>query len=218
MTMGAFATAYDALSPADQALFAATIHRLLTDGLLWREDERDRRAYAFLTRHRELVQDYLDVAGWELRHDERTTVFHVMHREGANRRRFSLDVTIWLLLLRLIYAEQRESLTPILTRFPVVSVGDVIRRYASFFEGQTIRKKTSLDEALRTLTTAKLIRGAGGSVLRAGHPDQMIELLPTLEVIVPAAAIAQLADRLREYADAPEGSKADVETDSDMDG
>jgi hypothetical protein len=35
--------------------------------------------------------------------------------------------------------------------------------------------------------------------LSADDPDKLVELLPALEVIVPAHDIAALADRLREY-------------------
>lgn len=208
MPLAEFATEYALLSAGEQALFAEAVRRLLAEGLLWRGDEDDTRAYAFLLRRRELLAEYLQVAGWELRHDERAQVFQAVHRDGAHHRRLSRDTTVWLLLLRLIYAEKRERVELSLTRYPTVTVGEVAQRYAAFFPGQAVRKKTSLDEALRTLQALKLIRAGGGGVLRAANNDQLIELLPTLEVVVPAAAVAELAARLGEYqrdrAEAPE--------------
>jgi hypothetical protein len=199
MSLHSLANEYDQLPPGEQSQFAEAVQRLLSNGLIWREDENDRRVYGFLARRRELVADYLQIAGWELRHDERIFVYHLVHREGAHRRRLNRDTTIWLLLLRLIYAQQRESTTLSLTRYPVVTVGELIQRYAEFFPGQTVRKKTSLDEALRTLQSLKLIRDAQGGVLRSGNSEQLIELLPTLEIVVPAGAIAAVAERLQEY-------------------
>lgn len=199
MSLQTFASEYDQLPPGEQAQFADAIQRLLNNGLVWREDDADRKVYSFLARRRELIVDYLQIAGWELRHDERIFVYHIVHREGAHRRRLNRDTTIWLLLLRLIYAEQRESTTLSLTRYPVVAVGDVIQRYAEFFPGQLVRKKTSLDEALRTLQSLKLIRDAHGSVLRAANSEQLIELLPTLEIVVPASAVSAVVERLQEY-------------------
>lgn len=199
MSLAAFATEYAQLSAGEQALFAEAVRRLLAEGLIWRGDEGDARAYALLLRRRELIAEYLQVAGWELRHDERAQVFHAAHRDGAHRRRLSRDTTVWLLLLRLIYAEKRERVELSLTRFPTVTVAEVAQRYAEFFPGQAVRKKTSLDEALRTLQALKLIRAGGGGALRAANNDQIIELLPTLEVVVPAAAVADLAARLGEY-------------------
>lgn len=199
MSLQSFAHEYDQLPPGEQTQFAEAVRRLLGEGLLWREDERDRRLYGFLARRRNLVADYLQVAGWEVRHDERNAIYHLVHREGAHRRRLTRDTTVWLLLLRLIYAEQRESTALSLTRYPAVTVGTVFQRYAEFLPGQVIKKKTSLDDALRTLQSLKLIRDAHGGVLRAANNEQIIELLPTLEIIVPASEIGALIERLTAY-------------------
>ena len=190
---------YEALPPGEQALFAETVRRLLSDGFLWRDDETDRRAYNFLTRRSELVAAYLEVAGWKLRYDEDTRIYTLAHVEGAHRRRFGRKTTIWLLVLRLIYAEKRERPEATLTRYPTISVGDVIERYAAFFPNQKVREKTSLDEALRALQAARLIRPGGGGALRASQPEKFIELLPALEVIIPPQEIVALAARLQEY-------------------
>jgi hypothetical protein len=190
---------YEALPPGEQALFAETVRRLLSDGFLWRDDETDRRAYNFLTRRSELVAAYLEVAGWKLRYDEDTRIYTLAHVEGAHRRRFGRKTTIWLLVLRLIYAEKRERPEATLTRYPTISVGDVIERYAAFFPNQRVREKTSLDEALRALQAARLIRPGGGGALRASQPEKFIELLPALEVIIPPQEIVTLAARLQEY-------------------
>ncbi len=199
MSLTSFAEAYDQLAPGEQAQFAEAVRRLLSDGLIWREDEQDRRVYNFLVRRRDLVVDYLAVAGWDLRYDERATVFQVVHRDGAHRRRLNRDTTIWLLLLRLIYAEKRERMEVGLTRYPTISVEALYQRYTEFLPGQAVKKKTSLDEALRTLQNLKLIRAGGGGMLRATDNDKLIELLPTLEVVVPGNAISAIAERLREY-------------------
>jgi hypothetical protein len=46
----------------------------------------------------------------------------------------------------------------------------------------------------------KLIRPAGTSgTLRAANSEQLIELLPVLEMVVPAGEISAIAERIREY-------------------
>ncbi|PDW03330.1 hypothetical protein CJ255_09455 [Candidatus Viridilinea mediisalina] len=199
MSLHQFALDYSQLPSSEQSQFAQATRRLLADGIIWREEEQDRPIYSFLVRRRELVADYLAVAGWELRHEERIGAFHVVHREGAHRRRFNREQTIWLLLLRLLYAEKRERLEVSLTRYPVVEVAEVARRYAEFFPGQQVRKRSSLTDALRSFQTLKLVRAAGGGTIRAGQSEQLIELLPTLEMIVPAQSINALGERLGQY-------------------
>jgi hypothetical protein len=199
MSLLAFAEEYNQLAPGEQAQFADAVRRLLAEGLLWREEEGERRLYHFCARRLTLLRDYLRVAGWELRHDERLGLFQVTHSEGAHRRRLTRDTTIWLLLLRMLYAEKRERLEVTLTRYPVTTVGEAIQRYAEFFPGQTVRKKGSLEDALRTLHSLKLLRAPGGGVPRVSDSDQLIELLPTLEAVVPANEVAAVAERLREF-------------------
>lgn len=194
MALANFAEAFAQLAPGEQTHFVDSLRRLLADGLIWREDENDRRIYNFLARRRDLIADYLQVAGWELRHHETSGVFQVVHRDGAHRRHLNRDATIWLLLLRLMDAELREKMVVMPTRYPVVPQSEIVQRYAEFFPGQTIRKKTSLEEALRTFATLKLVR-----VHRTSASEPTIELLPTLQVVVPASDIASLAERLAQY-------------------
>ena len=189
-----FVEAYAQLAPNEQTQFADAVRRLMADGLIWREDENDRRIYNWLVRQRDLVSDYLRVAGWELRHDESAAIYQVVHREGAHRRRLNRDTTIWLLILRLLSAEMREKMIVMPTRYPIVSREQVVERYNSFFPGELRRKKSSLDEALRTFATLKLIRKRRGT-----SGEESIELLPALEVMVPTNNIAQVADKLQTY-------------------
>jgi hypothetical protein len=209
MSLEGFATAYNQLTPGEQAQFADAVRRLLAEGIIWRENEHDWPVYNILTRRRELVTDYLQVIGWEMRHHERANVFHVVHRDGAHRQSLSRDTTIWLLLARMIYAEQRERLELTLTRHPSISVADFYKRYTEFLPGQAVRKKTSMDEALRTMQSLKLIRAGGGGRLRANEGDTMIELLPVLEVVMSEATISQIAERLDEYDRSKSGNKRD---------
>ncbi len=190
-----FAQDYTELAPGEQALFQESIRRLLSEGIIWREEAKDQRAYAFLQRHRDLIEAYLAVAGWELHFNELLGIFRAQHRDGAHRRRLNRDTTVWLLLLRLLYAEKRERMEVITTPNPVVAMSEIILRYTSYFPGQAVRKKTSLQEALRALASMKLVR-----LHRMSSSDPSVELLPTLEEIVPANAIADAAARLEQFA------------------
>ncbi len=197
MSLSQFAQNYDLLSSLDQATFAEAVRRLMDEGLIWREEESDRRVYNFLARHHELVAEYLRVGGWELRQHEQVKVFQLIHGAGARRKRLDQNTTLWLLLLRLLYAERSERSEKkegALTRYPVVTIDDITARWAQLFPGQP--DPPGLRGALPALQSLKLIRPAGGEVLRTGNPEQQIELLPTLEIIVPAGEIAALASHL----------------------
>lgn len=200
MTLETFATEWSALATSERAAFAEVTRRLFEEGLLWRDDDADRRQYSFAVRNLALLGDYLMVAGFRLLHHERLHILQLVHTEGAHRRKLSKDETSWLLLCRIIYAERKESLAISLTRNPAVSVAELFGRYAEFFPGKNLRKRTGLDESLRSLAGLKLIRSAGGGFLRGQDPDLLIELLPTLEVVLPAQRIQDLASELAKLA------------------
>jgi hypothetical protein len=201
MSLSEWARKYDELGPGEQAAFEEAIRRLLTDGFVWREDdnEADRKVFNFLSRREDLAREYLRVCGWNLVYHEQVRIYQAAHLAGAHRRRFGKDLTVWLLVIRLLYAEKREKLEASLARYPIASVGEVADRYQAFFPGQRVRKKTSLTEALRALQGLKLIRAVDGGGLRADDTDRRMELLPALEVALPAQDIVALAERLREY-------------------
>lgn len=205
MTWTEFGRKMDALNTSESAQFTATVRRLLADGWLWRDDADDqtRYAYQFLARHHDLVHDYLQLGGWELSHIETTRVFHVRHTDGLHRHTLNKETTVWLLLVRLIYQEQREQVRAALAPNPSITVREMYERYLSYFPNERVRAKTQFNEALRELQNLGLVRVPAGGSARAETPDKILELLPTLEVMVPPSTMAELTEIIKEYQAAP---------------
>lgn len=180
----------EGLTPSERELFEVAVRSLLSDGLVYRGAQNDARVYGFLRRRGELVREYLRVAGWDLRAHERLEVFQAVHLQGAHRERLDASATKWLLLLRLLYAEVKEGRSLALTLHPSVAVEDAAGRYAQYFKNE--RFQTKMKEALTRFADWKLI---------VWHKlDGLLELLPTLEVIVPASSIEEAVKRLLEHA------------------
>ena len=198
MDISQFIEEYTALSATERVQFAETVYVLMDEGLIWREDGTKRQVYLFLHRHADLIAGYLSVARWELRHHEQCQTFQVVHKDGAHHKRFDLETTIWLLLLRLLYAEQQESTAMRQTRYPTVTVGTLIERYLALPHARK-HIKTRMAVALTQLQQFPIIRAASGGTIRIDNVEQVIELLPPLEVIVPANDIATVAARLAEH-------------------
>lgn len=211
MTWTEFGRNMDALNTSDSAQFTAAVRRLLADGWLWRDDADDqaRRAYHFVARYQDLIRDYLKLGGWELSHIETARVFHVRHTDGQHRRTLSKDATQWLLLARLVYQEQREQVRAALAPNPSITVRDLYERYLSYFPNEHKRVKTQFTEALRELQNLGLVRVPEGGAARADTPEKTLELLPTLEVMVPPQTIAELTELLKPYQTTPDMSEAE---------
>jgi len=94
-----------------------------------------------------------------------------------------------------MYAEQREKPAALLTRYPVVTIGEVVERYAAFpCPINAVREKTSLEEALRTLAQCPVDpRGDSGS-LRASEPINRSSCCPRWKSSYRPNEIEALAD------------------------
>lgn len=204
--MSMFAETYSELSANEQALFSETVNKLLAEGIIWYEDSSKAALYTFLRRHGELVKEFLSLAGWQLTWHEQQRIYQVTHRDGAHRRQLSSSTTICLLLLRLLYAEQQEENKLRLTKYPAITLGEIYRRYQELPNARS-RWRTQFEDALRQLARLHLLRLVGGGSLRLSNPQQVIELLPTLEVIVPAGNAQQVAERLSTYGPGTNGEE-----------
>jgi hypothetical protein len=189
------------LSASEQSFFLDTLSRLFEEGFLWRDDDAERAFYAFVLRHKNAVEGHLSALGWSLVHHDRINMVQLVHKRGAHKRRLNKETTIWVLIARLIYAEHKESNKIVLTRNPVCTVGDFVRRYAEHFPGKAFRKKGSLEDALGQLQSLKLIRPAGHRVLVVSNSDSLMELLPALEIVVPAIKLKEALENLKMFAD-----------------
>jgi hypothetical protein len=163
------------------------LDQLLTQGLLWREHESDRRAYNALVRWREVAAAQLHSKGWVLVHHESLQTFQAVNRKGKHHRHLNRNTALCLFVLRLLRAETPVGLTP----HPVITLSALSLRCADF------NIQPDLSAALPELVHLKLIQPAGGRLLRPTQPDQLIELLPTLEVAIPDSAIQTLAEQLK---------------------
>lgn len=162
------------------------LDQLMAEGLLWRGREEDRRAYNTLLRWREQAGPQLHAKGWVLVHHEGLQTFQAIQRKGKHHRHLSRNTSLCLLVLRLLRLETAAGLT----QYPVVSLDTLTRRCAE------LGFQPDLSQSLPELVALKLIRPAGETPLRPTQPEQLLELLPTLEVAVPASAIENLATSL----------------------
>lgn len=186
-----------AFAPSEEAFFRDSVQRLFKDGFLWRDDEDDRRYYSFAVKHLGSLQDFFNVTGMRLTHHERVNILHLSSDGGTHRRRLDKETTIWLLLVRLIQAEQNESSVLQLTRHPTVSVGTIYLRYCEFFPGRSVRKKSIMEAALKTMHGLKIIRAPDGGLFRPMDPESLVEMLPVLQVILPNSNLVALVGQLK---------------------
>lgn len=125
---GAGLSMLDEMGEADRQKMSAALNRLLSNNILVKE--RDRETYMFLRRNREAAQAFFRFLQWDFILDDRHEVIFVKGADSAIRRSFTRDETIWMLVLRLIYQEKRESLS--LSEYPMTTLYEIRSKYDTF--------------------------------------------------------------------------------------
>jgi len=163
------------------------LDQLLSHGLLWQGLDTDRRAYNTLVRWREVAAQQLHGKGWVLIHHDSLQTLQVLHRKGKHQRHFNRNTALCLFVLRLLQLETLPGLTP----YSVITLSDLIKRCADF------NIQPDLSSALPELAALKLIRPAANRTLRPTDPDQLLELLPPLQIALSDSALKTLAQQLK---------------------
>jgi hypothetical protein len=194
------------LSDADRDQFRIAVNLLFTEGFLVRAVEQHARAYRFVLAHLDVVEGYLEYAGWALRRDESLGVIAFVGPPSA-RLRLRKEDSIVVLILRVLYEEKSGEIE--LHGERTVRRHEIQDRYRAL-TGSPL-KKTPFLTMLRRFQALRLVRLVGDD----GDPDATVVLYPSLPFALDAASIEELEDRLGEYVSAATPDADDeVEEDS----
>ena len=177
------------LNEEERVRIRSVIQSLLACNFLTRE--HDAALYIAARRYREHLVEYFQVIGWEFRVDERYEIVWLLSTGMAHRRALTMEESIWLLVLRLLYEEKRTGLN--LSEFPMTTVAEIRAKYLAL--DMLDLKKTTL---LRLTQLAKQYRLA--DVLdRELSEEARIRLFHTLALAVDGEELSDLYRRLETY-------------------
>lgn len=167
--------------------------------------------YTFIERHEDLIKAYLALGGWRLHLDSEQGVARLYHPEGSGRIHFNKDETILILVLRLIYHEQKQAVSESMDT--VVRVGMVRERLhallppsmAKVFLGKKIMGRT-----LRRLEHLQILRFDGGSFQI--NDETRVIVLASIEHLVSQQGIEGTQERLRNLLGRLNGGELDEAT------
>ncbi|NLA10530.1 MAG: DUF4194 domain-containing protein [Firmicutes bacterium] len=202
--MSRFEELYEQLNDKEKAFFSEIVNRLLARTFLVFEREEDRRGYRFVERHLTLFQRYLELAGWDLFHDRQLAVIQLYNRDERNRRNFTIQETIFLFILRLLYDDKRRELR--LTDQVFATGQEIQEKYFALGIRQRLPAREDLQRILRLFSRFSLLD------LKRGHwrdPEALYLLYPSLLLVLNTADLESLAQWLSEQAAWPEESGAE---------
>lgn len=192
-----FEEQFDKLSMAEQEKFQRIVNQLLGHTFVIQDlfdgDEHMRRSnpdYIFVDRNLELFEAYLSFAGFRLEQDTNYGVISLNSRYDYNRQKFDKLTTLMLYVIRLMYEEQRETIS---LSEVIVTTGEVIHKMLSL---GVIKKRPPMREirdALRRLIRFRILEKIEGGLEEA---EAKFIVLPTILFIVTNERISAIFEEL----------------------
>lgn len=195
--MPVFEELFEALTDKEKQQFSETVNLLLGKTYLVYEREQDRLHYRFVERHLELFRRYLEMARWSVHLLKQYGVIQAYNMDERNRRSFSLQETIFLLIMRLLYDEKRRDLR--LTEQVLVTGQDIQEKYLALQVRHRLPAREDMQRILKLFGSFSLLD------LKRGHwkePEAIYVLYPSLLLVLNPADMESLAEWLRDQAEA----------------
>ncbi len=178
------------------------VNRLLGQTFLYQTDEEDKEDYYLVYRHRDVLAAMLGLAGFTLRHDDYHRIFQVVSDMSYCRKRYRLDETLMIVVLRKLYEDRVERLS--LASDPVVTVGEVREEYRTITGKERDLGITQYEEILKQLKRLGLIEPLDGRTLDARDGEARLRLRGSVRMILPVQTADEMEAWLRKYRAAEE--------------
>lgn len=194
---------FDKLSSKEKEEFAYVINKLLLENYILREVylEKDKAMrsnydYRFIERHKTLIENYLNYSGWLLSIDNKYGVAYISNKFELNKAVFNKMTTIFLLVLRLIYDEEREKLS--LKSEVMLTTHDLILKLMSI--GVYKKKPTAkdMDKSLKEISQYNVISKHHGNWSEA---ETKLIIYPTILFVMTDGKINELINLVDEETD-----------------
>ena len=191
--MISFEEAFGELTDKEKELFSDTVNLLLGKTYLVYERVEDRRYYRFVEKHIELFQSYLELAKWSVHLMKRYGVIQLYNMEERNRRTFTLQETIFLFILRLLYDEKKKTLN--LTGNIAVTGQEIQEKYLALQIKNKLPAREVMQRVLKLFASFSLLE------LKKGHwrdPEAVYALYPSMLMVLDTGDLESLAQWLKE--------------------
>jgi hypothetical protein len=173
------------------------INRLLGQTFLYQDDEDSKEDYYLIHRHRGVFETLLALAGFTLLHDDYHRIFQVVSDFSYCRKRYKLDETLMIVVLRKLYEDQAERLS--LATDPVVTVGEIREEYRTITGKERDLGITQYEDILKRLKRLGLIEPLNGRALDARDGEARLRLCGSVRMILPVQTADEMEAWLRRY-------------------
>lgn len=173
------------------------VNRILGQVFLYQDKDDDKDDYYFIHRHREACEAALELAGYNLLHDDYHRIFQAISEYSYCRARYKLDETLMITVLRKLYEERTERLS--LAQNPVVTIGEVREEYRTITGKERDLGIIQYEILLRRLRTMGLIDTLDGRTIDVRDAEARLRLRGSVRLILPVQTADELDVWLRKY-------------------
>ncbi len=186
------------------------VNRLLGQTFLYQDVETDKDDYYFVHRYRPIFESLLEMAGFQLLHDDYHRIFQAISDYSYCRAHYRLDETLMIVVLRKLYEERVEHLS--LANDPAVTIGEVREEFRTITGKERSLGIIQYELLLRRMRSLGLVDILEGRMINVRDADARLRLRGSIRMILPVQTADELEAWLRKYrtpvvdnADLPEG-------------
>jgi hypothetical protein len=190
------------------------MNRLLGQAFLYQDQDSDKEDYYLIYRHREVFEALFAAAGFTLIHDDYHRIFQITSEYGYCRRRYKLDESLMIVVLRKLYEEQAEHLS--LAKDPVVTVGEVREEFRTITGKERDLGIGQYDRIMRRLRRLGLVDAVDGRAIDVHESEARIRLRGSVKMILPVQTAEEMEAWVRRYR-VDDGSASEEPDDDDED-
>jgi hypothetical protein len=173
------------------------MNRLLGKTFLYQGEEAEREDYYLVYRHRDVFAALFSMAGFTLLHDDYHRIFQVVSDFGTCRRRYKLDESLMIVVLRKLYEEQAEQLS--LAKDPVVTIGEIREEYRTVTGKERVLGIVRYEEIMRRMKRLGLVELVDGRSLDVRDSELRLRLRGSVKMILPVQTAEEMEAWLRRY-------------------
>src|SRR3990172_171060 len=173
------------------------VNRILGKVFLYQDKDEDKDDYYFIHRHRDACETALELAGYNLLHDDYHRIFQAVSEYSYCRARYKLDETLMIVVLRKLYEEHLERLS--LAQDPVVTIGEVREEYRTTTGKERDLGIIQYENILRHLRTMGLIDTLDGRTIDVRDADARLRLRGSVRLILPVQTVDELDAWIRKF-------------------
>ncbi len=204
----------DVLENVPKEKFKSTANKLLNECFILKKNKDTVSDYNFILNYKEYFASLFEILGYELVLQEEHGVIGINNPAGTGRIHLKKIESIIMLILRLLYIEERKKVTQ--TEDVIVLIDQVIDKY-NMLKMQNKLDKTTLRNTMGYFKRYHLVQNLDSDM---ANPDTRVIIYPSILFAVSNASLEELyqiaKDKLEKYSKGGE-DRADSSEDEETD-